>query len=104
MFLRSLLAWSVVAFIVAAGPVQAQTEGEISVARRFYEEGLEAEKGGRWEDALAAYDESQVRVTFSLDRAEGEQAIRNSIAYARSSGDFTRDVQVIDVADLAFAP
>jgi NitT/TauT family transport system substrate-binding protein len=56
------------------------------------------------QDSLAAYDESQYQITFSVHRADGEQAINNSIAYARASGDFTHDVQVGDVADLSFTP
>jgi ABC-type nitrate/sulfonate/bicarbonate transport system substrate-binding protein len=56
------------------------------------------------QDSLAAYDESQFGLTFSVHRADGEQAIKNSIAYARASGDFTHDVQVGDVADLSLSP
>jgi NitT/TauT family transport system substrate-binding protein len=56
------------------------------------------------DDTLAAYDESQVKVTFSTDKATGEQAIKNSIEMARSSGDITTDVQVSDVADLSLSP
>ena len=44
--------------LTVSGPALAQTEGEVSVARRFYEEGLAAEKDSRWEDALAAYDKA----------------------------------------------
>jgi NitT/TauT family transport system substrate-binding protein len=56
------------------------------------------------QDSLAAYDESQYALTFSVQRADGELAIQNSIAYARASGDFTHDVQVGEVADLSLAP
>jgi hypothetical protein len=39
-------------------PALAQTEGEVSLARKFYEDGLAAEKVGKWADALASYEKA----------------------------------------------
>ena len=55
------------------------------------------------QDSLAAYDESQYGITFSVHRADGEQAIRSSIAYARASGEFTYDVRLATSPTLVHA-
>jgi ABC-type nitrate/sulfonate/bicarbonate transport system substrate-binding protein len=54
--------------------------------------------------ALAAYDESLVQLTYSFDRAAGEEAVRNAIAMGRASGEITADIEVKDVFDLSFYP
>lgn len=58
------LAW---ATVTLPAPAAAQTEGELSVARDFYEQGLAAEKEGRWEEAFTAYDKAlAIRTTPQL--------------------------------------
>jgi NitT/TauT family transport system substrate-binding protein len=54
--------------------------------------------------ALAAYDESLVQLTYSFDKAAGEDAVRNAIAMERASGGITADIDVKDIFDLSFYP
>ena len=54
--------------------------------------------------ALAAYDESLVHLTYSVEKAAGEEAVRNAIALGRASGELTADLAVSDVSDFSFYP
>lgn len=54
--------------------------------------------------ALAAYDESLVQLTYSFDKAAGEEAVKNAIAMELASGGITADVDVKDIFDLSFYP
>lgn len=56
------------------------------------------------QEALAGYDGSQVNVTFSLDKAAGQQAVEAALAFAKEAGEVGAGVQLGDVADLSFYP
>ena len=51
-----------------------------------------------------ADDESLVHLTYSVEKAAGEEAVRNAIALGRASGELTADLAVSDVSDFSFYP
>jgi ABC-type nitrate/sulfonate/bicarbonate transport system substrate-binding protein len=54
------------------------------------------------QQAAAAYDAANVQVAYATDKASGQQAIEQALAYGKELGDIESGVQLGDVADLSF--
>jgi NitT/TauT family transport system substrate-binding protein len=54
--------------------------------------------------AALAFDAANVHLSFSTDKAAGQQAIENALDFAKQSGQVEPNVQLRDVADLSFYP
>ncbi len=51
-----------------------------------------------------AFDAAAVHVSYSIDRAAGQQALENALSFAKESGQVEPGVQLADVAALSFYP
>jgi ABC-type nitrate/sulfonate/bicarbonate transport system substrate-binding protein len=54
------------------------------------------------QQAAAAYDAANVQVSYSTDKAAGQQAIERALEYGKELGEIEPGVQLGDVADLSF--
>jgi ABC-type nitrate/sulfonate/bicarbonate transport system substrate-binding protein len=54
------------------------------------------------QQAAAAYDAANVQVSYSTDKAAGQQAIEQALAYGKELGEIEPMIQFADVADLSF--
>lgn len=54
--------------------------------------------------AAQAYDLASVQTSYSLDKAAGQRAIENALAFSKQAGEVDPGVQLSDVADLALVP
>ena len=54
------------------------------------------------QQAAAAYDAANVQVSYSTDKAAGQQAIEQALAYGKELGEIEPQVRLVDVADLSF--
>jgi ABC-type nitrate/sulfonate/bicarbonate transport system substrate-binding protein len=54
------------------------------------------------QQAAAAYDAANVQVSYSTDKAVGQQAIEQALAYGKELEEIEPQVRLVDVADLSF--